>query len=89
MREAMVEAMKKGGLDLTQDLVITHLHHRKALEEAERALLRGKEALSHGLSSEFVGLDLRESVDALGEITGETTSEDLLAEIFSRFCIGK
>jgi tRNA modification GTPase len=89
LREAMVEAMKKGGLDLTQDLVITHLHHRKALEEAERALLRGKEALSHGLSSEFVGLDLRESVDALGEITGETTSEDLLAEIFSRFCIGK
>ena len=89
LKEAMVGTMEQSGLDLTQDLVITHLQHLKALEEADCALSRGKQALASGLSPEFVSLDLRESLDALGRITGETASADLLSEIFSRFCIGK
>lgn len=89
LKGAMFEAMEGGGLDMTQDLVITNLHHRSALREAGHAVARGKESVASGLSFEFVSLDLRESLDALGKITGETTSEDLLKEIFSRFCIGK
>jgi len=89
LKGAMFEAMERGGMDMTQDLVITNLHHRSALREAEEAVARGKESLASGLSIEFASLDLRESLDALGKITGETTSEDLLEEIFSRFCIGK
>ena len=89
LKDSMVEAMQMDGLDMTQDLVITHLHHQRALERAEVALGRAKEALANGLSFEFVSLDLHECLDALGEITGETTPEDLLNEIFSRFCIGK
>jgi tRNA modification GTPase len=89
LKDSMVKAMQIDGLDATQDLAITHLHHQRALERAEVALGRAKEALADGLSYEFVSLDLHESLDALGEITGETTPEDLLNEIFSRFCIGK
>ncbi|MDH7500811.1 MAG: tRNA uridine-5-carboxymethylaminomethyl(34) synthesis GTPase MnmE, partial [candidate division NC10 bacterium] len=89
LKEAMVKAMERDGLDLTQDLVITRLHHRKALERAQVSLERAKESCAHHLSFEFVSLDLKECLDALGEITGETTSEDLLEEIFSRFCVGK
>jgi tRNA modification GTPase len=85
----MFQVMERGGLDMTQDLVITHLHQRRALEKAQMALLRGKDSLANGLPAELVSLDLRECLDALGVITGETTSEDLLEEIFSRFCIGK
>jgi tRNA modification GTPase len=89
LKGAMFEAMERGGLDMTQDLVITNLHHRSALREAEDAVARGKESVASGLSFEFVSLDLKESLDALGKITGETASEDLLEEIFARFCIGK
>jgi len=89
LKGAMFQVMERGGLDMTQDLVITHLHHRRALEKAQMALLRGKDSLANGLPAELVSLDLRECLDALGVITGETTSEDLLEEIFSRFCIGK
>jgi tRNA modification GTPase len=45
--------------------------------------------LISGAAPEFVALDLRESLDAMGEIAGRTDTEDLLGLIFSRFCIGK
>jgi tRNA modification GTPase len=89
LKDMMVKAMQMNGPDATQDLAITHLRHRRALEGAELALGRAKKALVDDLSFEFVSLDLHECLDALGEITGESTPEDLLNEIFSRFCIGK
>jgi tRNA modification GTPase len=89
LKGAMFEMMERAGIDMTQDLVITNLHHRSALRMAEDAIARGKESMASGLSFEFVSLDLKEGLDALGKITGETASEDLLEEIFSRFCIGK
>ena len=70
-------------------LLITNLRHCQALERAKDHLHRGREALEKGLSEEFALSDLRKTLDSLGEITGETSTEDLLGQIFSRFCIGK
>ena len=61
----------------------------KAMEKALGGLERGRDALKKGLSEEFALFDLRGALDALGEVTGETGVENLLDEIFSRFCIGK
>jgi len=72
-----------------EGLIITNLRHCQALERAEQHLRLGAEALKKGLSEEFALFDLRKGLDALGEITGETQTEDLLDEIFSRFCVGK
>ena len=69
--------------------LITNLRHCQALEKAMAGLKRGVGALEKGMSEEFALLDLRGALDALGEITGETSVENLLDEIFSRFCIGK
>jgi tRNA modification GTPase len=52
-------------------------------------LRNAEQSLTIGLSSEFVALDLRAGMASLGEIIGEVTSEDILDNIFSRFCIGK
>ena len=46
-------------------------------------------SLQNDLSSEYISLDVRNAIDALGEITGEVTTDDILSEIFSSFCIGK
>jgi tRNA modification GTPase len=89
LKGIMVEAVGREGLDTTEGLVITQLRHRQALDKAERALAEARKALAQGLSWEFVCLDLRESLEALGEITGETATADILEQIFSRFCIGK
>jgi len=75
--------------DGTGDRILTNLRHKEALVKTLRCLERGKEAFWEGRPPELVALDLRDGLATLGEITGETTTEEVLDHIFSRFCIGK
>ncbi len=70
-------------------MLVTNLRQCQCLTAAREALKRAAGALSQGLSEEFVLVDMHAALAKLGEITGETGVEDLLREIFSRFCIGK
>jgi tRNA modification GTPase len=63
--------------------------HQDALRRANEATARTIEALRGDLTLELVALDLRIAVNAIGEVVGKTTTEDLLDSIFSQFCIGK
>jgi tRNA modification GTPase len=65
------------------------LRHRTALLKAIEALNKARESVGSQLSGEFVALDLRGALDALGELTGATTTDDILERVFSEFCIGK
>jgi tRNA modification GTPase len=79
-------------IDLLEERpAITNVRHIALLERAEAALSRARGAVSDGaaLPEEFVLADLQEARAALEEMTGKRTSEDLLAHIFERFCIGK
>lgn len=69
--------------------VATQLRHRTALLKAQEAVERAEASVTAKLSGEFAAVDLRAAIDALGEITGATTSEDILDRIFREFCIGK
>lgn len=71
------------------EVVITELRHKLALQKANENLMSFLKALEMGESPEFLAVDLRFALDSLGEITGETTTEDVLGRIFSKFCIGK
>ena len=71
------------------EAVILHLHQKTALEKAAADLERAHEGLLATLPPELVALEVREALDALGEITGRTTSEEILDRIFANFCIGK
>jgi len=75
--------------DLTADRILTNLRHKEALERTLRFLEKGREAFIDGRFPECFALELREALAALGEVTGETTNEEILDRIFSRFCIGK
>lgn len=73
----------------TPEAMIADLRHKIALERAAECLIRAREGLSDGLPSELAALEVREALDSLGEITGRTTSEEVLDRIFANFCIGK
>jgi len=69
--------------------MVTNGRHRNALEAAIQALQRSKVSAEKQMSSEFIVLDLRSALDSLGLLTGETTTDDILNNIFEHFCIGK
>ena len=69
--------------------LVTNIRHYEALARAEDALRRVDLGLSQGLSSDLLAQDLREAIHELGTITGEITTDEILGEIFGRFCIGK
>ncbi|RMD95365.1 MAG: tRNA uridine-5-carboxymethylaminomethyl(34) synthesis GTPase MnmE [Calditrichaeota bacterium] len=69
--------------------MIVNLRQKNAAERALAAVREGKEHFSGGYSQEFIAADLRIALDALGELIGEVTTEEILGNIFSHFCIGK
>jgi len=74
---------------LNGEPVVTNIRQKQALGAAIDSLKAAQVSLKNGLSSEFVAVDLRQALDSLGEIIGEVTTEDILGNIFSKFCIGK
>lgn len=70
-------------------VIVTNARHYEALVRAGEAITRSINGLYSGLSGDFVSQDIRECMHYLGEITGEISTDDILGEIFSHFCIGK
>ncbi len=77
--------------DMSDDnaVIVTNARHYEALTRAAGALSRATTGLESGLSGDLVSQDIRECMHYLGEITGEISTDDILGEIFSHFCIGK
>ncbi|MDF2452770.1 MAG: mnmE [Bacteroidota bacterium] len=73
----------------TTDTIVTNSRHVSSLHNAQAALIKVNEGLSSNIQSDFLALDIRYALEALGEITGQVTNDDLLGNIFSKFCIGK
>ncbi|MCK5087747.1 MAG: tRNA uridine-5-carboxymethylaminomethyl(34) synthesis GTPase MnmE [Melioribacteraceae bacterium] len=69
--------------------VISNVRHYNALKEAKSSLVHAKNSIEDKLSGEFVAVDLRNAENFLGEIIGKVTTDDILNNIFSKFCIGK
>ncbi|MDA2930306.1 tRNA uridine-5-carboxymethylaminomethyl(34) synthesis GTPase MnmE [Acidobacteria bacterium AH-259-O06] len=72
-----------------EDALITSIRHKRCIEVARNHLQAGIASYHSGMSEEFPLYDFRKALDAIAEITGETTVEDILQQIFSTFCIGK
>jgi tRNA modification GTPase len=89
LRDAIRDAVLKQGLEPSEGLLITHLRHRGALERAQASLEQVLLSVERRMAAEFIAVDLRAAVNALGEIIGETTTDDILDRIFKEFCIGK
>lgn len=69
--------------------IVTNARHYEALQKASESLADVLRGLDEGVTSDFVAMDIRRALAFLGEILGEVSTEDLLGNIFSKFCIGK
>jgi len=86
LKEEIDRAVWKGGAPARDQLLITQVRHKEALE---RAITATKEVIGCKRSPEFLSLDVRAALVALGEIIGTDVTEEILSAIFRRFCIGK
>ena len=78
-----------GKISFNDEVYITNARHKEALEEAEESLAMVKQSIEDGMPEDFFSIDLMAAYGSLGKITGEEVGEDLVNEIFSKFCMGK
>jgi tRNA modification GTPase len=89
LEETIADLVLAGRALYSESALITSARHQEALRRVAEHLRASLASLEQGLPLDFVSIDLRAAYDALGEVTGETASDDLLDRIFSEFCIGK
>ncbi|MBO8127862.1 MAG: tRNA uridine-5-carboxymethylaminomethyl(34) synthesis GTPase MnmE [Peptococcaceae bacterium] len=89
LEDVMVELVLGGRVRAGRGVLISNIRHQEALERARLHLREAADALENGLPVEMVAIDIREALEAFGNITGDTVSEEILDRIFSDFCIGK
>ena len=85
----LTELFFEGKLGFNEEVVITSMRHKEALMAARDSLLEVKKSLEAGMPEDFFSIDLMSAYASLGEIIGEEVGEDLVNEIFSKFCMGK
>lgn len=78
-----------GNIRLNEELVLTNARHMQELEECEKSLKLVTESIQNGMPEDFFSIDLTDAYEHLGNIIGEEISDDLIEEIFSKFCMGK
>ena len=69
--------------------MVTNLRHQQELIKTEHALQQVIERIEKAITNDILAMEIRQALQHLGEITGEITTDDLLDNIFSKFCIGK
>ncbi len=89
LEETIKDMFFAGNLAFNDEIYITNVRHKTALKEAKEALEKVMESIDMGMPEDFYSIDLMDAYELLGSITGETIGEDLVNEIFSKFCMGK
>jgi tRNA modification GTPase len=72
-----------------EHLIVANIRHKNALDQAKDNLASALKGLEEGTSFEFIAFEIRSTLEALKEMVGETTTEQVLHRIFEKFCIGK
>ncbi len=87
--DLLEEMFQEGNLSYNDEVYLTNIRHRTAMESAEESLKKVRESIMLGMPEDFYSIDLLDAYEFLGNILGESLSDDLVNEIFSKFCMGK
>ena len=76
-------------ISFNDEVYITNIRHKAAIQDAYDSLEKVNISIENNMPEDFYSIDLLDAYESLGSITGETIGEDLVNEIFSKFCMGK
>ena len=79
----------RGEIKVNHEVMITNTRHKEALQEAYDSVQLVRKSIKEGMPEDFYSIDLMSAYASLGRITGEEVDDDLVEEIFSKFCMGK
>lgn len=90
LKQKLTGIIKENNINKSSsEIILTNLRHKICLENVVNSLKNVTKSIDNKMSGEFISVDLRNSLNNLGEITGEFTNEEILNNIFKKFCIGK
>ena len=89
LEETLKNMFFHGEISFNDEVYITNVRHKTALMDAAESLKKVNISIENGMPEDFYSIDLLDAYESLGSITGETIGEDLINEIFSKFCMGK
>lgn len=89
LEDKIEEQVYSGRISRSDDVLVNNVRHIELLHKAEDSLKAARKILESGEAMDFAEIDIREAYEVLGEITGDTVSEDIIDEVFARFCLGK
>ena len=89
LEKTLKEMFYEGKISFNDEIYITKIRHKSALNHAFESLKKVRESIDANMPEDFYSIDLMDAYEELGNITGETIGEDLVNEIFSKFCMGK
>lgn len=89
LEEKIKDMFYSGEITFNDQVYITNARHKEALENSYNSLLKVKESVDAGMPEDFYSIDLMDAYEQLGLIIGESVEDDLVNEIFSKFCMGK
>ena len=89
LEEKVKEMFLKGEISFNDQIYITNVRQKNALSEALESMKKVIQSIDDGMPEDFYSIDLMDAYESLGSITGESVGEDLINEIFSKFCMGK
>lgn len=87
--EQILKMFKLNEIEINDGEVITNIRHKNQIRKAIDALKQAKQGLKIEIPIDIIAVSLKESIEDLSEITGENVSEDIINNIFSKFCLGK
>lgn len=89
LEQKIKEMFFEGELSFNDEVYITNIRHKTALEDAKKSLELVENSIAMQMPEDFFSIDLMNAYESLGSIIGESVGEDLVNEIFSKFCTGK
>lgn len=89
MYEKIVEMFELGNLQTDSETLITNIRHKNQIHKAILSCEKAEKTIKENMPVDIIAVEMKEVLESLGEITGDNVSEDIINEIFRKFCLGK